>query len=132
MPENDPLLPILSDRPADNDRLNFAPYAQTLAEIIADPQTRTPLTIGIFGSWGNGKTSLMQMIENRLHASSTDDFPVRTVWFNAWLYSREETLWRALLGHILKAVREFQPAGRRRKEPGPIGGAVVPAGGRGE
>jgi hypothetical protein len=36
------LLSILSDQPADQDRLNFAPYAKTLAEIIADRGSRTP------------------------------------------------------------------------------------------
>ena len=45
---------ILSDQPARNDRLNFAPYAKTLAEIIADPKTDTPLTIGVFGGLGIG------------------------------------------------------------------------------
>ena len=50
-----PLLPILSDQPADEDELNFNPYARTLAEIVADPATHTPLTIGVFGDWGQAK-----------------------------------------------------------------------------
>ena len=55
-----PLLSILSDQPADEDQLNFAPYAKTLAEITGDPDTDTPLTIGVFGGWGQGKTSLIR------------------------------------------------------------------------
>jgi len=61
-------LSLLSDQPADEDQLNFAPYAQTLAEVIADGSTQTPLTIGVFGSWGSGKTSLMAMVKRRLDA----------------------------------------------------------------
>jgi len=101
------LLSILSDQPADEDRLNFAPYAKTLADIAADPGTDTPLTIGVFGGWGRGKTSLMRMVRRRPEATAGTDFPVRTVWFNAWLYSREEALWRALISRMLEAVRQF-------------------------
>ena len=67
LPDPDPpLLSILSDQPADEDQLGFEPYAQTLAEIVADPGTDTPLTIGVFGGWGRGKTSLMRMVQRRL------------------------------------------------------------------
>ena len=55
-------LSILSDQPTDKDQLDFDPYARTLAEMIVDPGTKTPLTIGVFGDWGQGKTSLLQMV----------------------------------------------------------------------
>ncbi len=102
------LLAILSDQPADRDRLNFDPYAKTLADIIANPDTDTPLTIGVFGGWGQGKTSLMSMVRRRLEEETADTpFPVRPVWFNAWLYSREKALWRALISRVLEKVRQF-------------------------
>jgi hypothetical protein len=100
-------LSILSDQPADEDRLNFDPYAKTLADIVADPGTDTPLTIGVFGAWGRGKTSLMRIVGRRLEATADTNFPVCPVWFNAWRYSREETLWRALIARVLEAVRAF-------------------------
>ena len=50
---------IVNDQPTDKDALDFTPYVETLADII---QTgNTPLTIGVFGVWGSGKTSLMKM-----------------------------------------------------------------------
>ena len=52
MNDNPKLLASLSDQPADQDRLNFSPYAKTLADIIANPDTDTHLTIGVFGVWG--------------------------------------------------------------------------------
>ena len=110
-PEPQQLLSILSDQPADVDGLNFSPYAQTLADIIADPQSDTPLTIGVFGSWGQGKTSLMRMVQRRLDERRNSDensFPVQTVWFNAWLYSHQPVLWRALISRVLDGVRDFQ------------------------
>ena len=103
----EPMLSILSDQPADADQLNFAPYAKTLADIVADPTTATPLTIGVFGGWGRGKTSLMSMVKRRLDVSAEGEFPVRTIWFNAWLYSQQQALWRALISRVLNETHNF-------------------------
>jgi hypothetical protein len=105
-------LSLLSDQPADEDQLNFAPYAQTLADVIAEGNVQTPLTIGVFGSWGSGKTSLMTMVKRRLDALQREGrrageeaiaSPHLTVWFNAWLYGQEQALWRALILEVLFA-----------------------------
>lgn len=98
----------LSDQPARDDALHFEPYVRTLADIIADPSTQTPLTIGVFGDWGRGKTSLMRMVERDLVEGQVEDgFTVAPVWFNAWLYSRDEALWRALIARVVQAVLGF-------------------------
>ena len=55
MPNPDSKTYIVNDQPTETDALDFAPYVETLADII---QTgTTPLTIGVFGRWGSGKTS---------------------------------------------------------------------------
>ena len=77
---------ILTDRPAEADALDFQPYIDSLADLIIDRSTSTPLTIGIFGQWGSGKTSLMQLIRTQVEARPR----YRTVWFNAWKYERED------------------------------------------
>jgi formylglycine-generating enzyme required for sulfatase activity len=92
---------ILSDLPTEKDGFDFAPYVNTLVEVITSPNTSTPLTLGIFGTWGSGKTSLMRMIEKGLPKS------FRTTWFNAWMYNKEDTLWRVLLLHVLTALKEY-------------------------
>jgi pantothenate kinase-related protein Tda10 len=57
---------IATDKATVSDQLAFEPYVKTLADIIADGDTQTPLTMGIFGALGSGKTSLMQMIGKAL------------------------------------------------------------------
>lgn len=98
MPASDSKTYIVNDQPTERDALDFTPYVETLADII---QTgNTPLTIGVFGTWGSGKTSLMKMVKNQL----PDDFTI--AWFDAWKYDKEETLWRAFLLNVLFAVEE--------------------------
>ena len=107
-------------RPGDDPcYFQFDNYARTFARVIASTDTRTPLTIGISGEWGSGKTTLMQAVRALLDQTTDDetrpDFvsdgekwpdeenlrPVRTVWFNAWKYSRQEALFVALIEAIL-------------------------------
>lgn len=92
------------------DRLGFSRYVETLGQVIVDADT--PLAIGVFGSWGSGKTSLMRMLEDSLENHA------RTVWFDAWKYDREDVLWRALLVKVLDAVRKygFPPDGDRLEQ----------------
>jgi len=112
-------------QPGEPSYFQFDTYARTFARIIASKHTRTPLTIGIHGEWGSGKTTLMRAIRDYLDQTTgkgeltflgedevpsdkpdEGDFrPVRTVWFNAWKYSREEALFVALVEEVLREMR---------------------------
>ncbi len=83
-------LPLLSDIPAGEgirkDELGFEHTAIVLAD--AAVETNEPLTIGIFGEWGTGKTSTMRLIEEKVHEKPN----AVAVWFNAWQYEKEDHL----------------------------------------
>ena len=84
---------ILLDVPVDDGVLGFDNYKDALINIIksSDPH----FTVGIFGGWGTGKTTLMKMMRKGL-----DDDGEVTVWFNPWRYEKEEHLIIPLLQTI--------------------------------
>ena len=61
------------------------------------------MTIGVFGTWGSGKTSIMKMVKKQLPKKYT------VAWFDAWKYDKEETLWRVLLLQVLSGIRKAIP-----------------------
>lgn len=75
---------MLSDEPTRKDQLNRDAYAKALAELATSSQT--PLVVGIYGKWGTGKTTLMQLIEDSLNVERT-----RPVWFDPWQHQFDET-----------------------------------------
>ena len=87
------------------DQLGFTAYVQAFADLIASPHTQPPLTIGIFGSWGMGKSFLLEHIEREIDARQppeADVVPrVHVVRFNAWEYSATEVVWPGLARKIV-------------------------------
>jgi KAP-like P-loop domain-containing protein len=58
--------PVGSDFYTLIDTAGYAAYAEAITRAIQHDDTRPPLTIGIKGSWGAGKTSLMRMVQEAL------------------------------------------------------------------
>ena len=50
----------------EKDGLEYSMYAKCLKDMLYDHNTETPLTVGIYGNWGHGKTSLLELIEQEI------------------------------------------------------------------
>jgi hypothetical protein len=82
------------------DQLGRSAAAEALYRMLSDPALETPLTVGVFGGWGTGKTSLMRLLQEKIVADKGESHAL-PLWFDAWAYARQETsLWRALLLRI--------------------------------
>ncbi len=107
------------DRPILNlteDRFDFRDYAEALSQIVLSGNT--PLTVGIFGPWGSGKTSLMRLIIKQLQGRRTARHRrAHIIWFNAWQYERDETaIWRMLLFRVLEGLRKLDLTSQDRQQ----------------
>lgn len=90
------------DTETDRDFVNFGVVADLAAEMIIESKSH-PLSIGISGSWGIGKSSMLKLIQARLKESSSDK-PWIFVTFNAWLYQGYDDARAALLEVIFKEL----------------------------
>jgi hypothetical protein len=93
-------IPIIADVPTANPQLGFAEYAEALCDAIRGglpPQ----FTVGIYGAWGSGKTSLLRAMEKELSSDSN----VIIVFFDAWRYERTESVVVPLLYAVYSALK---------------------------
>ena len=67
----------VTDRPTDVDSLGFADYVDVLEAFLTDENTEPPLTVGIEGEWGSGKSSFMRMLMTRLEGDAPPPSPLR-------------------------------------------------------
>ena len=72
---------LIPDHETEVDFLNCEAISRTVVEVLENNRTR-PLTIGIHGDWGAGKSSILKMIESGL----TMDKQVAVLWFNGWTF----------------------------------------------
>lgn len=83
-----------SDSPINNiteDLLERSNFARNVANAIQSYGNPECLTIGIYGGWGEGKSSLANMILSEIPKTS-DDTKYVIINFNPWLYSNTEDL----------------------------------------
>ena len=86
-----------SDNDTTVDYLNFGVVADACAKLLQQAKG-TPISVGVSGGWGVGKTSLVRMIEGRLKlADAPDTNTYIVVTFNPWLYQDFEGARGALL-----------------------------------
>ena len=105
-----------NDRPDGDDRLDVRRFARALAGVVATRQVEPPLSIGVFGDWGSGKSFFMDLMDKEVEAITQDKrlradgermfcehiVPIK---FNAWQYA-DTNLWASLVYWILTRLEE--------------------------
>src|ERR1700675_2628849 len=101
------------DNETDRDFLNFTGVADTVAEIIVQAKGR-PISIGVSGAWGVGKSSMIKLVHRSLtQRSGTGKGDFIFVDFNAWLYQGYDDARAALMEVIGSTLAE--EAQKRKK-----------------
>jgi predicted KAP-like P-loop ATPase len=97
-----------TDRPirsAGEDRFARAPFAARIGDTIAHRPDVSSLVLGLYGPWGDGKSSVLSMIEERLAGEPN----VIVVNFNPWHFSSEEQLIRGFFATLAAAIGHKLP-----------------------
>ena len=88
-----------SDNESDLDLLGYQHMVSTITTIVKTPSL-LPATIGVFGDWGSGKSSLLQIAKAELEKE--EDTLVLS--FNGWLFEGYDDAKSALMGTILEEL----------------------------
>ena len=94
------------------DRLGLNVYVTMLATMIARKTTAMPVSIGLFGEWGSGKSYFMGLLRDRvdeLRRGAGPDSPyhqeIVQITFNAWSYA-DTNLWASLAADFFTQLGE--------------------------
>lgn len=94
---------FLPDEPIENsedDQLGLGEFVDLIYSSIQ--HTDTPFVYGVLGDWGVGKTSILQMLNNRYGDFNADGINFVPIWFNAWQYENETNIVYPLLYSVKK------------------------------
>lgn len=86
-----------NDNDTNIDLIDFDHLAFGITSIIKN-ESLLPCTIGIFGDWGSGKSSLLKMVEDKI---KTED-GILVVRFNGWLFEGYDDAKTALASSIIE------------------------------
>ncbi len=117
--------PLTSDTPLDadadpqaEDQLDFWRHVDAFTTLILSTRTHLPLSIGLFGDWGSGKSFFMQSLshalEDRTRRIRSASPPANEDWhrrvvpihFNAWHFA-DADLWASLVHHLFQELSEW-------------------------
>lgn len=100
------------DSETELDFLDYDYLIQTVQSIIME-DTLLPASIGVYGDWGSGKSSLMYMCKERL---TKTDKNIKCLVFNGWLFENYEDAKTAILGTILDEISKEESLSQKAKD----------------
>lgn len=98
-----------ADNETNEDLLGYQVHADLLKEVVLD-STMLPITIGIFGDWGSGKSSLMLLmkegIDQWMKEEANKKEKVAQIQFNSWQFENYEDTKLTLIETVLTAIEK--------------------------
>lgn len=101
-----------SDSPEGADLLAIAQPVEALCSVIAAKDVKPPLSIGLFGEWGAGKTFFIRKMQAHIESlarasreAETSAFcsSIHQISFNAWHYA-DTNLWASLASRVFEGL----------------------------
>jgi len=93
------------------DKLGRVSFAESLAQAILSYKSEECIVLGLFGSWGSGKTSLINMclecINKSVDSYLKKEKPI-VIKFNPWNYSGQQQLIVQFFNHLSSALSKHQ------------------------
>jgi len=104
------LMNLWPDHETSTDLLGFSYIADAVTN-LASANHLLPATIGVFGDWGSGKSSLISMVRKKLEENEG----TLVLDFNGWLFEGYDDVKSALMGTIIDEILNCKTPGRTAK-----------------
>lgn len=106
-----------ADNETSEDLLGFKVHADLLVDVINDDRV-LPVTIGVFGDWGSGKSSILKIVEQELTGGEEEGFKDGTLvlYFNGWVFEGYDDAKAALLESIIEKFAKHKTIGNKVKD----------------
>lgn len=92
------------------DILNRKSFSKNLARVILEYSSPEAFSIGLYGKWGSGKTSVLNMILEEIETTASDVIILR---FNPWLCSDSKQLIAQFFKQLASVIKLKKPASNR-------------------
>jgi hypothetical protein len=104
-----------------DDKLGVDAEARAFARLILDRDVQAPLSIGLLGDWGSGKSFFIEQIKKEIVALKKEGRPelyerVVEIEFNAW-HASDANLWASLVTNIFDAIWENVSSADESRDP---------------
>ncbi len=104
-----------------DDKLGVEAEAYAFARLILDRDVAAPLSIGLLGDWGSGKSFFIEQIKKAIAQLRSEQRPelyrrVVEIEFNAW-HASDSNLWASLVTNIFDAIWENVTSTGRTRDP---------------
>lgn len=96
-------LSLWSDDPAQIDLLSFDAVAQTVVDALLD-EALDPVALGLSGSWGSGKTTVLGLVAQELERRKTEEQKVLVIQTDPWRYDPTTGAKESLIAEVLAAL----------------------------
>jgi len=104
------------------DLLGFRVHADLIRSVVLNRKL-LPVTIGVFGDWGGGKTSIMKMLETDLDPENYTDPDekakyenIACLYFNGWLFEGYDDAKSAIISSVLLQLGEHKRFGPKIRD----------------
>jgi predicted KAP-like P-loop ATPase len=95
---------FLNDQETETDLLYYEVIAKTVVKLVRETPN-APITVGVHGDWGAGKSSVLKMTA----AAFAADDRILCLWFNGWTFEGFEDAKAVVIETIVGELRRARP-----------------------
>ena len=102
------------DNETDKDFLGFVVHEKLIRKVITD-DPNLPVTFGLFGDWGCGKTSILKILKSNLEKEPYKDDTI-VIYFDGWIFEGYDDAKSALMQEITSQLVDNKSLANEVKE----------------